>query len=93
MLDINKIMFEIYQEKYSGAYKVVYFTELNDHTRENEIGKALSGDHIYDGFIKEFKKDDAKQIIDRLLNQMNDGEELTSEDIETALEDHIPASV
>jgi hypothetical protein len=93
MLDINKIMFEIYQEKYSSEYKVVYFTELNDHTRETEIGKALSGDHIYDGFIKEFKKDDAKQIIDRLLNQMNDGEELTSEDIETALEDHIPASV
>ena len=86
MLDINKIMFEIYQEKYSGEYKVVYFTELNDHTRETEISKALAGDHIYDGFIKEFKKDEAKQIIERLLDQMNEGEELTSEEIEAALE-------
>ena len=93
MLDINKIMFEIYKEKYSGQYKVVYFTELNDHTRETEIGKALSGDHVYDGFIKEFKKDDAKQIIEHLLDQMNDGEEVTSEDIEAALGIHMPASV
>lgn len=92
MLDINKIMFEIYQEKYSGEYKVVYFTELNDHTRETEIGKALAGEHIYDGFIKEFKKDAAKQIIDQLLERMNDGEELSSDDIETALGEHIPAS-
>ena len=93
MLDINKIMFEIYQEKYSGEYKVVYFTELNDHTRETEISKALAGDHIYDGFIKEFKKDDAKQIIERLLDQMNEGEELTSEEIEAALGDHMPTAV
>ena len=91
MLEINKIMFEIYREQYTNEYRVVYFTELNDHTRDKEIDKALAGEHFYDGFIKEFKKEDAKRIIDDMLQRMNDGEVIEVDDFVQALGDHIPA--
>ena len=91
MLETNKVMFEIYRDRLTDEYRAVYFTELNDHTRDREIDKALAGDHFYDGFIKEFKKDDAKQIIEGILVRLNEGEMLDTEDVEHALGDHIPA--
>jgi len=45
----------------------------------------MSGEHFYDGFIKNYGKDEAKDIIDSLLKRMNEGENLTPEDIEQAL--------
>ncbi len=91
LMEADKIMFEIYREDtYSGKYRVVYFTELNDQNKEYEINRALSGEHFYDGFIKNYKKDEAKDIIDGLLKRMNDGEKLTPTDIEAALGSHIP---
>jgi hypothetical protein len=45
----DKIMFEIYREtEYTGKYRVVYFTELQDHNKESEINHALVGEHLYD---------------------------------------------
>ncbi len=93
LMEADKIMFEIYREgTYSGKYRVVYFTELNDQNKEYEINRAMSGEHFYDGFIKNYKKDEAKDIIDSLLKRMNDGEKLTPNDIESALGSHIPGS-
>ena len=93
LMEADKIMFEIYREDtYSGKYRVVYFTELNDQNKEYEINRAMSGEHFYDGFIKNYKKDEAKDIIDALLRRMNDGEKLTPNDIESALGSHIPTS-
>ena len=38
----NKVMFEIYREAgYGRKYRVVYFTELNEHNKEAEINRAL----------------------------------------------------
>lgn len=91
MLETNKLMFEIYRENYSGSFRVVYFTELNDHNRDTEISKALAGDHFYNGFIKEFRKDEAKQLIDGLLQRLNDGETVTPDDVEHTLDAFIPA--
>lgn len=83
-------MFEIYRDQYTNDYCVVYFTELNDHNRDKEIDKALAGAHFYDGFIKEFKKDDAKLIINDFLRRMNEGEVIEVEDFVQLLGDHIP---
>ena len=48
----DKIMFEIYKENvYSGEYRVVYFSELDDHNKDKEIDRAMKGDHFFDGFI------------------------------------------
>jgi hypothetical protein len=86
----DKVMFEIYREtEYTGQYRVVYFTELSDHNKETEINHALSGEHLYDGFIRNYRKDEAKQIIDVLLSRLNNGETVGAGDIEAALGEHL----
>ena len=92
MMEADKVMFEIYREStYTGKYQVVYFTELNEHNKEYEINRAMSGEHFYDGFIKNYRKDEAKDIIDAILKRMNDGEKLVPTDVEAALTEFIAA--
>ncbi|HEV2417058.1 MAG TPA: hypothetical protein VGX94_04595 [Terriglobia bacterium] len=82
----EKIMFEIYKETtYQGRYKVVYFTELQDHNKEFEISRAMAGEHTFDGFIRGFKKEEAKQAIQQVLERMNSGEVLNPAAIEETL--------
>ena len=91
-MESDKVMFEIYREAaYTGKYRVVYYTELNENNKEWEINRALSGEHFYDGFIKNYRKDEAKDIVDAILKRLNDGEKLTPNDVEAALREHIPA--
>ena len=91
-MESDKVMFEIYREAaYTGKFRVVYYTELNENNKEWEINRALSGEHFYDGFIKNYRKDEAKDIVDSILRRLNDGEKLTSEDVENALSEHIAA--
>lgn len=93
MLEADKVMFEIYREsRYSGKYRVVYFTELGDHNKEWEISRALDGEHFYDGFIKNWRKSQAKAIINRFLERLNNGEPLTPQQLEEELKDYIPAA-
>lgn len=88
LFESDKVMFEIYREtEYTGQFRVVYFTELHDHNKESEINHALAGEHFYDGFIKNFRKDEAKQIIDGLLNRLNGGERFEPQEVELALGD------
>ena len=49
----------------------------------------MAGEHFYDGFIKNFRKDEAKEIIDGLLNRLNNGERFEAHEIERALGEHI----
>jgi hypothetical protein len=51
----------------------------------------MAGEHVFDGFIKNFRKDEAKEIINSLLGRMNNGERLDSTEIERALGDHMAA--
>jgi hypothetical protein len=89
-MESDKVMFEIYRDAtYTGKYRVVYYTELNENNKEWEINKAMAGEHFYDGFIKNFGKDEAKDIIDALLKRMNDGEQLSGPDIERELGTHL----
>jgi hypothetical protein len=88
----DKIMFEIYREtEYTGKYRVVYFTELQDHNKESEINHAMAGEHFYDGFLRNYRKDEAKQIIERILERLNGGEKLDAQAVESALGEHIAA--
>ena len=85
-------MFEIYREPdFNRAYRVVYFTELGEHNKEFEINRALAGEHFYDGFIRNYRKDDAKKIIEDFLRRLNAGENLTPEDLEGFLAGYTPA--
>ena len=90
LFESDKVMFEIYREtEYTGRYKVVYFTELQDHNKETEINHALSGEHFYDGFIKNYRKDEAKEIIDSILTRLNEGEHVAPDEVERALGEHM----
>lgn len=90
LYESDKVMFEIYREtEYSGKYRVVYFTELQDHNKETEINHALAGDHFFDGFIKNFRKDEAKQIIDGILSRLNSGECVDPQEVERELGEHM----
>ena len=92
-MESDKIMFEIYREtQYTKKYKVVYFTELHDYNKEWEIKSAMSGEHFYDGFIKNYRKEQAKAVIQSILDRLNAGENLGTEDVETALADYMPAA-
>jgi len=88
----DKIMFEIYKETtYTGKYCVVYFTELQDHNKESEISRAMAGEHVYDGFIRTYRKDQAKDAIEKLIARMNDGEAVSSVQIELELKPFMPS--
>src|SRR5487761_1402241 len=92
VLETDKIMFEIYREAtYSGRYKVVYFTELQDHNREFEISRALAGEHFFDGFIRGFRKEEAKQALQQMIERLNAGERIDRAEIEQALKPFKPA--
>ena len=90
LFEADKVMFEIYREtEYSGKYRVCYFTELQDHNKETEINHALAGEHFFDGFIRNYRKDEAKQIIDSILARLNNGERMEPTEVEKALGDHL----
>jgi hypothetical protein len=86
----DKIMFEIYKEAtYQGQYKVVYFTELGDHNREYEISRFMAGEHVYDGFIRNYRKEQAKETINLILERLNNGESLNQADLERELRPYL----
>jgi hypothetical protein len=90
LFESDKVMFEIYREtEYTGQYRVCYFTELQDHNKETEINHALAGEHFFDGFIKNFGKEEAKEIITTLLGRLNSGERMDPQEIERALGEHM----
>ena len=93
MLEADKVMFEIYRDgTYSGKYRVVYFTELGDTNKEWEINRAMSGEHFYDGFIKNWRKQEAKAVIESFVRRLNDGQLLTPAQLEAELKEYLPAA-
>jgi hypothetical protein len=88
--DTKKLMFEIYREAdFSGRYKVVYFTELGEHDKEAEIADAMRGEHIFDGFLLHRNRNQAKQILEQILDRLNNGEVITSSEIEQTLQAYL----
>jgi hypothetical protein len=88
----KRIMFEIYRESADkGCYRVVYFTELGEHERETEIGNAVRGDHVFDGFILSRERWQAKQAVQRILERLNSGAAVDPDDIEEELKPFMAA--
>ncbi len=87
----DKIMFEIYQDSlYNKKFRIVYYTELNEHNKHTEINRALAGHHYFDGFIKDYKKEEAKQILELVVNELNEGNMIKPEEIKEKIKDYIP---
>jgi len=82
----QKIMFEIYRESPNeGRYRVVYFTELDEHNKEKEINDAMRGDHLFDGFLRDLAKEEGKRTVTQILERLNKGEKLTPAEIASTL--------
>lgn len=90
-MESDKTLFEIYRENnYDRKYRVVYFTELNEHNKELEINRAMAGDHFYDGFLRNYRKEEAKSIINKFLERLNDGEQVDPGELDVALAEYMP---
>ena len=82
-----KIMFEVYREGgYDRRYRVVYFTELNDHNRDTELNRCIAGTSFYSSFLREDSRKDARVVINKAIERLNDGEELSPSQLEAELE-------
>ena len=85
-----KIMFEVYREGgYDRRYRVVYFTDLNDHNRDAELNRCLAGESFYSGYLAESARKEARAVISAALRRLNDGEELTPAQLEAELAPHL----
>jgi hypothetical protein len=85
-MDGKKVMFEIYRERQAGDYRVVYFTELGEHEKDAALAEAMSGDHIYSGYMLHRERERAKAAVGRVLNRLNEGEMLSEQEIDFALD-------
>lgn len=86
----GKIMFEVYREGgYDRRYRVVYFTELNDHNRDTELNRCLAGESFYSGFLWEASRKEARTVISSVLARLNDGEALAPDELERELGPHL----
>lgn len=82
----SKIMFEIYREsEYNHRFHVVYFSELNEGNKEFEINRAMAGEHFLDGFFDEDLQHEAKNAIKSLIEDLNTGRPISTEDAERRL--------
>ena len=82
----DKVMFEIYREPdKTGLYRVVYFTELDEHNREIEINDAMRGEHVFDGYLRNHNKQEGKRIVAEILERLNRGQKLSPSDMERDL--------
>ena len=82
----EKVMFQIYREpSFNRRFRVVYFTELDDHNRDAEINDAMRGEPIFDGYLRNYKKEEAKRVVAEILARLNNGENIGRADIEGQL--------
>lgn len=87
----EKVMFEIYREAgYDRRYRVVYFTELDEHNKDQEIARAVAGEHYYDGFFRADSLDDAKRAVGDLLDRLNRGEPIAADEAARGLSAYEP---
>ena len=86
MTDEKKVMFEIFREREDGAYRVVYFTELTEHEKDDALSEAMHGSHIYSGYLLHRERERAKATVGHLLDRLNAGEPVSEQEIEFALD-------
>ena len=85
-IESDKVMFEIYREpEFGRRYRVVYFTELDEHNKEKEINDAMRGEHLFDGFLRNYTKQEGKRMVSAILERLNSGQSLSPADIEREL--------
>jgi hypothetical protein len=86
----ERVMFEIYRETdFDRRFRVIYYTELSEHNRETEINRAMAGEHVFDGFLRNWRKDEAKKVIADYVAALNDGRPIDNESLAQRLAEHL----
>ena len=89
-VDTDRIMFEVYRDVGPhGQYRVVYFTELEEHERDREIAAAFKGEHVLDGFIAGRDRDAARSLIAAILGSLNGGAAISTAEFEARLQPYL----
>ena len=88
----EKVMFEVYRDLAYDVdrFRVVYYTELDEHNKDAEIRRAQNGEHFIDGFLLAYKLPEAKKTVSELLERLNRGETLTPADFQLAIAAYAP---
>lgn len=85
-----KVMFEIYREGgYDRRFRVIYFTELNEHDRDQELNRCLAGESFFSGYLREEARKQARPAIAAILGRLNDGEAVEPAEVEAELRPHL----
>jgi hypothetical protein len=85
-IESDKVMFEIYREpEFGRRYRVVYFTELDEHNKEKEINEAMRGEHVFDGYLRNHNKQEGKRMVAGIVDRLNSGQSVSPADIEREL--------
>lgn len=87
----DKTMFEIYREKnFNKKFRCIIYTELNEHNKHAEINRAMDGDSVFDGFLRDLTKVEGKKVLMDILNEMNQrGEAFSQEEIKEKLKEYL----
>jgi hypothetical protein len=76
----DRTMFEIYRETdYNRSFRSIYYTELDEHARDDEIARAANGVTLFTGYFDDKRKDEARALVDAILDELNEMDEDTAD--------------
>jgi hypothetical protein len=72
----DKTMFEIYRESdYNRAFHCIFYTDLDEHHRDAEIARAMSGETVFTGYVSDESKDEARRVVESIVDELNEMDE------------------
>lgn len=86
----DRTMFEIYRETdYSRSFRSIFYTDLDEHGRDDEIARAANGETLFTGYLDDRHKTEAREIVDAIVDELNEMDEdhagLPAEEIQRRL--------
>ena len=85
-----KTMFEIFRESdYNRAFHYVFYTDLDEHHRDDMIAKAAAGDTVFCGYLADDTKEKARVEVEAIVAELNamdeDDADMSDDEIERRL--------
>lgn len=92
----DRTMFEIYRETdYNRAFRSIFYTELDEHARDDEIARAANGVTLFTGYLDDRHKARARELVDAIVDELNEMDEdeagMPTAEIERRLADVLAA--
>lgn len=69
----DRTLFEIYLEgDYNFGYRSIFYTDLEEHARDDEIARAAKGENVFSGYLVDDTKEEARKIVDAIIDELNE---------------------